>query len=272
MPVAQQSRRSMTSMLELASSFGSHCLTAVQDHGSLLLSMFLAGLVGSATHCVGMCGPFVAAQSIELAGRQNIAEATVWKRLTGSALMPYQLGRLTTYMGLGALASLPVSLGSRWPSLSLMPSLLLWLAAGIFFVQGLTRLGALRTARSGTISIANASWSQPWPVAVVRDFTRQLFRQPVGWHGYLLGILLGFLPCGLLYGALIVAAATASPLTAALAMLAFTVGTFPLSWAVGYGSRFATVRFRSKTRIPLALLMIFNAILLAALGLQAVRI
>lgn len=259
-------------MLELASSLGSHCLIAVQDHGSLLLSMFLAGLVGSATHCVGMCGPFVAAQSIELAGRQNAAEATTWRRLTGSALLPYQFGRLTTYMSLGAVASLPVSLGSQFLSLSLLPSLLLWAAAGIFLVQGLTRLGALPAVGSGTISIANASWSQLRSMAALRDFTRTLFRQPVGLRGYLLGVLLGFLPCGLLYGALIIAAATASPLTAALAMLAFTLGTFPLSWAVGYGSRFATVRFRSKTRIPLALLMIFNAILLAVLGLQAIGV
>lgn len=261
----------MTSMLELASIFGGHCLSAMQDHGSLLLSMFLAGLVGSVTHCAGMCGPLVAAQSVEIAARRDITQDAGWKRLAGGALLPYQLGRTTTYMCLGAIASLPIGLGSRWLSLSLLPSLLLWVAAGIFLVQGLTRLGALPAAALGSLSFSGSPWPPLRPMAGLHNLTRTLFQHPVGLYGYLLGILLGFLPCGLLYGALIVAAATARPVTAALAMLAFALGTFPLSWAIGYGSRFATARFRHKSRIPLALLMIFNAILLAALGLQALR-
>lgn len=39
-----------------------HCTVVVEDNGSLLISLFMAGLVGSATHCVTMCAPFVLSQ------------------------------------------------------------------------------------------------------------------------------------------------------------------------------------------------------------------
>ena len=46
-------------MLDLAQQLGAHCLVVVTDHGSIILAMFLAGLIGSLTHCAGMCGPLL---------------------------------------------------------------------------------------------------------------------------------------------------------------------------------------------------------------------
>ena len=256
-------------MLELAKGLGEHCLVVVQDHGSIILTMLLAGLVGSLTHCAGMCGPLVAAQSLELAASRTLSQGQVWRRLTGGALIPYQLGRSTTYMTLGAFAALPVGAGGQILSISWLPPVLLWAAAAIFLWQGLQKLDAIPAGLSGGTSVAGGVFGGVPAGATrhLRGAARALMRQPTGLRGYLLGILLGFLPCGLLYGALVAAAATGEPLAAAFAMLAFAVGTFPLSWAIGYGSRFAAARFRAKSRVPLALLMIFNAVLLAALSL-----
>ena len=52
---------------------------------------------------------------------------------------------------------------------------------------------------------------------------------------YALGVVLGFLPCGLLYGALAAAGGTASGRDGALAMAAFALGTVPALMAVGWG-------------------------------------
>ncbi|MDY0870970.1 sulfite exporter TauE/SafE family protein [Dongia rigui] len=243
-------------MLDLARELGAHCLVVAGDHGSIILAMFLAGLVGSLTHCAGMCGPLVAAQSLERLAAMPIEKSQAWHRLTGGALIPYQLGRTTTYMMLGAILSLPVtaSLDINW-----LAPILLWLAAAIFLLQGLQKLDAI-PAGWGLSYGASFGFLQP--------MTQRLMQRPTGTRGYMLGILLGFLPCGLLYGALVAAAATGDPLAAAFAMLAFALGTFPLSWAIGYGSRFATQRFRTRLKVPLGLLMVFNAVLLAALSLQ----
>lgn len=260
-------------MLELAKGLGAHCLIVVEGNGSLILAMLLAGLVGSLTHCAGMCGPLVAAQSLERAALRTPEMGQIWRRLAGGALIPYQLGRTTTYMVLGAVAALPVTAGARLLSAGWLAPALLWVAAGIFLWQGLQKLDAIPAgfARAATAPHAIAGATSGHLLGLLRplrDMAGTLMHQPTGLHGYVLGILLGFLPCGLLYGALVAAAATGDPLAAAFAMLAFAAGTFPLSWAIGFGSRFATVRFRARLKVPLALLMIFNAVLLTALSLS----
>src|SRR4051812_47429716 len=70
----------------------------------LALSLFLAGLSGSAMHCVGMCGPFVLGQVMADAAHVGPGGYGEWRRLAGAALAPYHLGRLTAYAGLGAIA------------------------------------------------------------------------------------------------------------------------------------------------------------------------
>ncbi|WP_374650875.1 sulfite exporter TauE/SafE family protein [Dongia sp.] len=255
-------------MLELAKGLGEHCVVVIEGHGSIILAMLLAGLVGSLTHCAGMCGPLVAAQSLERAAMRVTSRGEAWRRLAGGALIPYQLGRTTTYMALGAVAALPVAAGDSLLSANWLPPLLLWGAAAIFLWQGLAKLDAIPASLVSSGSVAGATTGPILSLLrPLRAMAGTLMRQPTGMHGYLLGILLGFLPCGLLYGAIVAAAATGDPLAAAFAMLAFAVGTFPLSWAIGYGSRFATQRFRSKLKVPLGLLMIFNAVLLTALSL-----
>lgn len=260
-------------MLDLATSLGAHCLVVMENHGSLIFTMFLAGLIGSVTHCAGMCGPLVAAQSIELAAARKLDQGQAWRRLAGGALLPYQFGRTTTYMMLGSLAALPVSAGSERLSFTWLSPLLLWAAAAIFLWQGLVKLDAIPAGFAGRVSAAGTFTRSPAGaelgiMRLLREATRTLMRNPTGVRGYVLGILLGFLPCGLLYGALIAAAGSGDALAATFAMLAFALGTFPLSWAIGYGSRFAASRFRAQTRVPLALLMIFNAVLLAAISLR----
>ena len=80
-----------------------HVMAMPQATGSALYgALFLAGLVGSLTHCAGMCGPFVLTQVG--AGLETVpaAKMTEWTRLRGALLIPYHLGRFTTYVLLGA--------------------------------------------------------------------------------------------------------------------------------------------------------------------------
>ncbi len=75
-------------------------------------------------------------------------------------------------------------------------------------------------------------------------WARPLFARPVGFRGYALGLMLGFLPCGLLYGALAAAAASGDPLTGAFAMIAFALGTVPALLAVGLAGHVAGQRWQ----------------------------
>lgn len=260
----------MSSLLEQIVAFRAHCGTVAVEHGPILVSQFLTGLIGSVTHCVGMCGPIVASQSLQrastrLPGAESQSHET-WQRLRGAALLPYQFGRGTTYMVLGALVAAPVGLGALWSWFNWLPQVLLTFAAMMFLIAGTNQLGIWaplawnRLATAGGIGATATGRWRPWRSAM--GLAGTLMRDPTGPRGYLLGILLGFLPCGLLYGALIVAASTGNSLAAAMAMLAFTLGTFPISWAIAYGSRLGASNWRGKIRIPLALLTIFNGLLL----------
>jgi sulfite exporter TauE/SafE len=82
----------------------------------------------------------------------------------------------------------------------------------------------------------------------------------------LLGLLLGLLPCGLVYGALAVAAATGSALSGALAMLAFAAGTAPALMSIGVIGRAFGVRLSGRwQRAPLAI----NTLVVGLLALRA---
>jgi len=86
--------------------------------------------------------------------------------------------------------------------------------------------------------------------------------------GLLLGLLLGFLPCGFLYAALAAAAATGGPLTGAVAMLCFGIGTAPSLVAVGVAGHAAGRAFhRGVTALAPAVLLL-NATVLGVLAWQ----
>ncbi len=235
------------------------CRATVETHAGLLTSLFLAGLVGSVTHCAGMCGPFVLAQTVARLDAVPAGGMREFHRLAGAALVPYHLGRATTYAGLGGLAAaLTGGLvdATEWRWLS---AVLLAVAALFFLAYAARGLGLVLPGVAGLDG--GGWWSRrigPW--------AKPLFARPVGWRGYVLGVVLGFLPCGLLYGALAAAAAAGEPLSGALAMLAFSLGTVPALIAIGVAGHVAGRRFRGIAQTIAPVLMLVNAAALSYLA------
>lgn len=219
--------------------------------GGLLLAVFLAGLFGSLTHCAGMCGPFVMSQAGARLGRIPAARLGSLSRLRGAALLPYHLGRMTTYALLGGSAAavsggLRDMTGFRWLSAALLLA-----AAMLFLGHALGRLGAALPRLRG---LALPGWQR-----LVARASRPGLADPRGWRGYALGVTLGFLPCGLLYGAIAAAASTGSAATGALAMALFALGTMPVLIGVaGFGALFLR-RFPQAARHAMAAVLLVNA-------------
>jgi uncharacterized protein len=232
-----------------------HCKAVAIGHGPLLLSMFLAGLVGSASHCAPMCGPFVLAQTGETMARLPVGSGEL-RRLAGAALLPYHAGRGITYILLAVLLSLPLQLMARLPELRWIPAIALLFGALLFLLLGFRGLrGSLESGFLGT-----GFGSRLGKIA------RPLFAKPWGWRGIGLGMVLGFLPCGLLYAAIGAAAATSDPLAAAMSMAAFTLGTFPILWLVGYLGGWAQRRWNTLARPVLPAIALINAIVLGGMA------
>ncbi len=228
----------------------------------LLLSLFLAGLAGGVTHCAGMCGPFVLAQ---VSGRLSCVAAAdygVWARLRGAALVPYHLGRFTTYALLGAVAGGLAGTVVETTQFKVLLPVLLFIAAALFLVQ----MAAGLFPAIGAVAGAGASRHL---AAILSRIARPMFAAPTGWRGYALGVVLGFLPCGLLYGALAAAAGSGGAIMGGLTMAAFTAGTVPALIAVGLGGRLLGGRWRAGMPIVARSLAAVNAALLLTLAVRS---
>lgn len=227
---------------------------------ALLGGLLLAGLTGSLMHCVPMCGPFVLGQAADRMARIPAAGMCEMHRLRGALLLPYHAGRLTTYMALGAAAG---GLGGgALPRHAV--GVLLVLAACLFLAHGLRLLWPASARLLPRLDTAPPGWA-----GRVRGAATWLARgtRPGSWRGgLLLGLVLGLLPCGMLYGALAVATITGRTSGGALAMLAFGLGTVPALVAVGLAGH-AAGRAWNQAMLRLApAAMLLNGLILAALG------
>jgi uncharacterized protein len=175
-----------------------------------LATALLLGFAGSA-HCVGMCGGISALLSMNSQQR--------------STRLAYQFGRLTSYTLLGAafggIAGLGASstgwlFGLRWFAAFMLLAMGFYITGWWLGLQHLERFGA-------------KLWRP-----VQRHAQRWL---PVRhwYHGALLGLCWGMLPCGLIYSSLAWAAASGSAVSAAGLMLTFGIGTLPAMLLLGAG-------------------------------------
>ncbi len=248
-------------LLTLLASGASHCADIVTEEGSLLVSLLFTGLIGGLTHCTAMCGPFVLSQVSARMEGIPASKMREWHRLTGAALLPYQLGRMTTYMVLGtagaALADQLTDLsGLRWLSAALLV-----LAAVLFVGYAIPRL---------KIDLPGGRQAEAWWSNRVAGLARPLFAAPVGGRGYLLGLMLGFIPCGLLYAALAAAASTGDPVAGAFGMAAFAVGTMPALFGVGMAGHVAGMQWRGVIAKGAPILLLLNACILTYMAVDLI--
>lgn len=236
-----------------------HDLTALGPGGlaAVMSALFLAGLAGGATHCAGMCGPFVIAQAAAVADK---AAAGGWvARLSGAALLPYHLGRGIGYGALGAAAGGLAGVVALGTGFRFVLAGLLGAAALLMFAQASARIAAMLPKLPA-----------PRLPAMLERHLGALIAAPTGLRGVALGLMLSALPCGLLYGALAAAAATGSVLGGALAMLAFVAGTMPALMGVALLGRFFGRRAGPGMRVAGAALFALNGVMLAAMAVRVV--
>jgi sulfite exporter TauE/SafE len=229
------------------------------DAFGLPAALFVAGLVGSLTHCVGMCGPFVLAQIGAGLQADGTAVYGEWARLRGAALVPYHLGCATTYTALGAVAGAMGAALVQLTEFRWVLGVFLALAASLFLIQTWPTLSSWLPRLPGGAGRVGL---------VLSHATEGLFRNSRGFKGYALGVALGFLPCGLLYGALAAAAGSGQPVLGAIGMAFFVLGTVPSLVGVGYLGAYFGRRWQTVARIVVVPLMLLNAV---GLGVLAVR-
>ncbi len=181
-----------------------------------LFAAFIAGLFGS-VHCIGMCGGFV--------GLFNQPRSDTGTRGGFFHTLPYWLlsnfGRIGSYMVAGTLAgalggaAVGIFKPAHVQNIGLMLSGGFMVALGLYLAgwwQGLNHIEKL----------GGGIWKR------IQPSLNRLLRQR-GWRKSLMvGLVWGWLPCGLVYSMLAWSMTVATPLGGASIMLAFGLGTLPM--------------------------------------------
>ncbi|MDI1254949.1 MAG: sulfite exporter TauE/SafE family protein [Flavobacterium sp.] len=206
----------------------------------------LFGLLSS-LHCVGMCGPIALMLPVD---RDNQAKKAV-------QISIYHLGRISAYTTTG---------------------LLFGLLGRMFYMAGLQQLLSII---AGLVMILIAMVPERWlskynfsrPIgrflSKIRSRLGRQFKKKSLQSLFTIGILNGFLPCGMVYAALFGALAMNSIAGSMVFMIFFGLGTVPLMSAVVYLNRIMTIGMRQKIShaVPLALTILGILFILRGMGL-----
>lgn len=207
-------------------------------------SAFIMGLTGS-LHCVGMCGPL--AFSLPVSHQNNLS------RFTGGLI--YNTGRILSYTSLGLLFGSfgNLFIRTQWQSK-------LSIALGLVILLYL--FTPKRWLHFNNLGIINK------PFILLRQQLGKLFNDKNPGSLFSIGILNGFLPCGLVYLALSSSIISASAINGGLFMFFFGLGTFPLMFATVLLGNFLSQQVRQKVYKSVPILLSFMAILLILRGMN----
>jgi sulfite exporter TauE/SafE len=214
---------------------------------ALLLAAWLTGLAGSGGHCLGMCGGIVGALGV--GQRPGLCGFAV--------LLAAHLGRIFSYSAAGALAGLlgaaavTTLFGAHGLVVLRIAAAVLIGAIGVQLLLGRALLAPLE--RAGAVVWRRLAPLLK-PLLPPRDPLRALA----------VGALWGWLPCGLVYAQLSVAATAGGALQGGLVMALFGLGT-----SVGLTALSALLQSLGLARLPRqasgALLVLFGLALLLPL-------
>jgi len=186
-----------------------------------LLTIFVVALLGSLGHCIGMCGGFVLAYST------SKIESGRSKGFQSLAHTLYSLGRISAYMVIGAIFGY---LGSVI-SFSLTSKGVLFIIIGILMILiGISLSGKLKFLTVIEHSLAQSKLFKKVFKVVIQSKSLPSF--------YLMGLLNGFIPCGLVYFFATASVASGSALMGATVMGIFGLATVPALFILGMLSSF----------------------------------
>ena len=212
----------------------------------MLYTAFILGLLGS-FHCIGMCGPIAFVLPLDRSSKLKMLFQTFL----------YHFGRLLTYAIIGLVFGL--------------------IGKGLYLAGFQQRLSIVM----GLIMILTVMV----PIKVFNRFhlTKPLYKiigkvkQQLGVYLnkksnksiFLIGFFNGFLPCGLVYMALIGSIATSNTFSGAMYMFLFGLGTVPMMTLAVYAGNFLKISFRNKIQkaIPVVVVIIGLLFILRGLGL-----
>ncbi|MBP9566586.1 MAG: sulfite exporter TauE/SafE family protein [Sulfurospirillum sp.] len=210
--------------------------------------------LGSLGHCIGMCGGFVMAYS---SAKIDPTSSSFHQFLSHFI---YNVGRISAYIILGILFG---ALGSLFTFSAYVSGYFYFFAGIVMVLMGLSMMGKMKFLTSLESNIA-------FHPLIKKIFSHLIHTKTlVSFYG--LGLLNGFLPCGLVYFFLATAATSGSAIQGALTMALFGMATMPAMLGLGYVVGFLKGSGFRELMIKLAsLIIIVYGIYMSYVGFAAV--
>jgi len=191
---------------------------------------FTTGILGGFGHCIGMCGPLIAAYTF------SGASSAVNQPIIINRLLPhlfYNAGRITTYMFIGAMMGLAGSFVNVAGRISGFQNIVMIIAGAIMIFMGLNISGI--TGGMTRLERHNN---------LILKMGKNILEGESLSRYYPLGALFGFLPCGLSYTVFMAASATGDFLSGMFTMFFFGIGTLPSLLLFGFAASSISSRLR----------------------------
>lgn len=212
----------------------------------MLYTALLFGLISS-LHCIGMCGPIAMMLPVD---RNNPSKKII-------QIMSYHLGRISAYATVGFVFGL---LGKGFYMAGMQQKMSI--------IIGLLMILVILIPEK---TFANYNFSKPVfrLIAKVKEALGKQFKKKTYQSLFTIGLLNGFLPCGMVYVALFGAIAMQSSSLGVLYMILFGLGTVPLMSSVVYIHSFISLGMRNRIQkvIPFVVVLIGFLFILRGLGL-----
>lgn len=231
---------------------------------SNLALAFVTGLISSFGHCLGMCGGIVAIYSARQAAQTPPGESQAGILSRILSFLPLHLGRITTYTFFGALIGLAGSLLDQAGGMMGWQGLFSIIVGIIMLLVSLSLMGVLPPIEATLVTLTKGNT----PMTRMRG----LFGKRSFWSTLTLGILWGFLPCGLVFAMLVLAARVGTFWGGALTMLAFGLGTVPTLVGFGLAANLLSPKLRGGLQSFAAILLMLFAVQTVLRGLAVANI
>lgn len=212
----------------------------------MLYTAFIFGLISS-FHCIGMCGPIAMMLPVD---RTNQTKKVI-------QIITYHMGRLSAYAAMGLVFGL-LGKGLFLAGIQQKLSILI----GVLMIVVILMPKRL---------LAKYNYSKPVFkfISKIKSSLGKQFKNKSFKSLFTIGLLNGFLPCGMVYVALFGAIAMQSESFGVLYMILFGLGTVPMMSSVIYLNSFLTIPIRNKIQktIPYVAVIIGVLFILRGLGL-----
>jgi sulfite exporter TauE/SafE len=209
-----------------------------------LLAAISLGFLGS-FHCIGMCGPIAMTIPVKRTSHFSV--------ISGSLI--YNAGRIITYASLGLLFGI---LGKGFMLAGWQSFLSIALGISILLLLFIPNLSVIPVQVGFLVSF----------IGKLKLKIRSLFGVHNNRSLFIIGLLNGLLPCGLVYLGIIGALSTGDTFKGALFMIGFGLGTLPAMLSITFIRDYIGIRFRNSVRRMVPLFVAMMAVMLILRGMN----